>query len=274
MISIITPCKNLISEGRETFFRKMMESLKNQTYQDFEHILIDSNSQDGTADVLHEYVENGLINTYIQERDNNLHEAINKGLKLAKGEYIYVLNTDNYFAGHDFFERSLQAIEKYNASYTHADRIIEKRDGGKPSIKKGDLRVAFFRMPFRWQTMLIKKEIYDEFGPFDESYEIASDYKFMLKMILADKKGYYFPESFIYSLDGGITMDRQKCIDEVSKVLFECYGQKYNLTMQDCENIYKKTISPELYSKILSNVTDEKILNSLKYCYEHERASE
>lgn len=273
MISIITPCKNLVSEGREAFFRKMMESLKNQTYQDFEHILIDSDSQDGTDQIIQEYVRSGLIDVYIKEKDNNLHEAINKGLKIAKGEYIYVLNTDNYFATNNFFERSIKAIEEHGVDYTHADRIIIKRDGSEFSVKKGNLRVAFFRMPFRWQTMLIKKKVYDEFAPFDEKYEIASDYKFMLQMILADKKGYYFPESLIYSLDGGITMDRQKCINEVTEVLYDCYGKKYSLSLQDCEDIYKKTISPELFSKILSNVKDEIILNSLKYCYENEKVS-
>lgn len=274
MISVITPCKNVISEGREVFFRKMIITLRDQTYQNFEHILVDGGSEDGTTDLLEEYLNSGHIDTLISEKDNNLYEAINKGLKLAKGEYVYVMNTDNYFATEKFFKRSLEAIDKYEVDFTHADRIIVKRDGGPSSIKRGDERVAFFRMPFRWQTMLIKKEIYDEFGPFDERFEIASDYKFMLKMLLAGKRGYYFPEVFIYSLDGGITKDRQKCIAEVTQVLFECYGEKYGLTLDDCKNIYQKTISPDLFSKIISNVKDRRILESLRYCYEYEKVAQ
>jgi len=273
MISVITPCKNIIAEGRESFFRKMMETLRAQSYQDFEHILIDSDSKDGTADLLLEYLKSGHITHLISEQDNNLHEALNKGLKIAKGEYIYVMNTDNYFSTDKFFEMSLDAIKKYGVDYTHGDRIIIKRDGSPSSVKKGDLRVAFYRMPFRYQTMLIKKEIYEQFVPFDEQFKIASDYKFMLKMILADKKGHYFPESLIYSLDGGITMDRQTCIKEVTQVLFECYGEKYGLSLDECEHIYCRTISPNLFSKILSNVKDKRILESLKYGYEHEKSS-
>lgn len=272
MISIITPCKNVISEGRESFFRKMMETLRTQTYQDFEHILVDSDSKDGTAALLDEYVKSGHITTLISEEDNNLHEALNKGLKIAKGEYIYVMNTDNYFATDTFFERSLEALKKYNVDYTHGDRIIVKRDGSPSSVKKGDLRVAFYRMPFRYQTMIIKKEVYDEFGPFDERFKIASDYKFMLKMILAGKRGHYFPESLIYSLDGGITIDRQTCIDEVTQVLYECYGERYGLTVDDCRNIYTRTISPELFSKICTEVKNTKILESIRYGYENEKA--
>lgn len=273
MISIITPCKNIISEGRESFFRKMMDTLQAQTYQDFEHILVDSDSQDGTATLLDKYVKSRHITTLMSEKDNNLHEALNKGLEIAKGEYVYVMNTDNYFATENFFKKSLEALNKYEVDYTHGDRIIVKRDGGSSSVKKGDLRVAFYRMPFRYQTMIIKKEIYDTFGPFDERFKIASDYKFMLKMILAGKKGYYFPESFIYSLDGGITRDRQVCIDEVTQVLYECYGKKYDLTIDDCRNIYKRTISSDLFLKICSHIKNPQILESIKYGYENEKAT-
>ena len=274
MISVITPSKNIISQGREPFFRKAMAALYNQTYQDFEHILVDSNSLDGTADLLQEYLKKDEIDILISEKDKNLHEAINKGLKLAKGEYVYIMNTDDYLTTDNFFSKSLGAFKKYkDISYTHADRIIKKRDGSSPTVKKGDERVAFFRMPFRWQTMLIKREIYEEFGPFDERFFIASDYQFMLKMILARKKGHYFPETFICSLDGGITKDREKCIEEVSLVLFEVYGKKYGLSLNDCKNIYKKTISQSLFAKINSNIKDDRIINSLKYCYENEKAN-
>jgi glycosyltransferase involved in cell wall biosynthesis len=274
MISVITPCKNIISEGREEFFRKLMTTLHEQTYQDFEHIVVDSDSKDGTAELLQEYVRLGQIDKLISEKDNNLHEAMNKGLKIAKGEFIYIANTDNYFATKFFFEKSIDAIKKHNVDFTHADRIIIKRDGSEPSIKKGDERVAFFRMPFRYQTMLLKKELYDKFGPLDEKYKIASDYKFMMKIILEGKKGYYFPEVLIYTLDGGITRDRELCIKEVSQVLYECYGKKYKLTVKDCNDIYLRRITPILFSKLLSNIKNKKIIDSLTYCYKKVQPTE
>lgn len=273
MISVITPCQNIISEGRYSFFKKMMSTLHEQTYQDFEHIVVDGYSKDGTVDLLHDYFKLGQINTLISEPDNNLYEAINKGLKRARGNYIHVMNSDDYFATDRFFEISLRALVKHHVDYTHADRIIIKRDGSPPSIKRGNERIAFFRMPFRYQTMLIKKDVYDELGPFDERYEIASDYKWMLKMILAGKRGYYMSRILIYSLDGGITLDRQKCIREVTQVLHECYGKRYGLDINECRDIYVREISPSLFSKITSNVTDKKIRNSLMHCYDQHQSN-
>jgi glycosyltransferase involved in cell wall biosynthesis len=266
-VSIITPCKNIVSEGREEFFRKMMKSLSEQTFQDFEHIVVDGGSEDGTFEILQEYKEKGLIDNLIIKKDNNLHEAINRALKYVNGEFIHIMNSDNYFSIPEFFEKSLKAIREKKVDFTHADRIIIKRDGSKSSIKKGDERIAFFRMPFRWQTMLLKKEIYDEFAPFDEKYEIASDYKFFMQVLLAGKRGHYFHEIFIHSLDGGITADRQKCIDEVSQAIYGVYGGKYGLTLEECRQIYLRKITPELYSKILKNVKNKKIVDSLTYCY-------
>ncbi len=268
MISVITPCKNIVSDGREPFFRKMFTSLFNQTYRDFEHIVIDGASTDGTLDLLQEYKHKRCINTLVSKKDRNVHEAMNRGIRLAQGKFIHVMNSDNYFPDENFFSISLQAIKDNHADFTHADRSIETREGKFVGIKRGDERSAFFRMPFRYQTMLIRKGVYDEIGPFDEKYDIAADYKFMLEMLLSGKKGLYIPKVYICSLDGGITSDRPKVIREVTQVLYECYGKQYGLTKDDCQDIYLRKISPDLLSKINVHIPDERIKESLNFCYE------
>jgi hypothetical protein len=95
-----------------------------------------------------------------------------------------------------------------------------------------------------------------------------------MKILLAGKKGYYFPEVLIYTLDGGITKDRDLCIQEVSQVLYEGYGKKYKLTFEDCKNIYLRKISAKLYSKILNKIDNKMILDSLIYCYKVVQPSE
>lgn len=268
MISVITPCKNIIRDGREPFFRKMISSLYGQTVQDFEHIVIDGASTDGTVDILQEYQQRGCIDILISEHDRNVNEAMNKGIQLARGEYIHVMNSDNYFTDTRFFAKSLHELHTHQVDFTHADRSIMTREGKLLGIKRGDERAAFFKMPFRYQTMLIKREVYDVVGPFDEKYDIAADYKFMLEMLFAGKRGIYIPETFICSLDKGITSDRAKVVREVTQVLYECYGQKYGLTLDDCQHIYLQHISPELFVKICTHISDERIKESLKYCYE------
>ena len=266
MISVITPCKNIISDGREVSFRKMIDTLYSQTYKDFEHIVVDGGSKDGTRVVLEEFRKGGKIDILISEEDHNTYQAINRGMKLSKGEFIHIMNSDDCFADVNFFAESLQKMKELGVDYTHGNRnIYSKKDGSFISVKKGDEKVAFFRMPFRFQTMLIRKSVYDELGPFDEKYYIAGDYKFMLRMILSGKRGYHFDKVFIHSLDGGITSDRQKCIDEVSDVIFEVYGKESNLTLDDCRHIYTRDIFTQLLTKILANVKNEQIIGSIKY---------
>ena len=110
--------------------------------------------------------------------------------------------------------------------------------------------------------------MFEEIGLFDEKYEIAADYKFVLQMLLAGKKGYYFPKTVLCSLNGGVSSNRKKCIQEVSRVIFDTYGCQYGLTLNDCKAIYQNKISPKLYSKILLNEKNKNIVNSLKICYQ------
>lgn len=244
-----------------------MSSLFGQTYKHIEHIVVDGNSTDGTKDLLLQYQNFGWIHKLISEKDKNLNQAMNKGLKKASGDYILFMNTDTYFTKADYLERSVQTIKRLHVDFTHADRIIKSRQDKPDQIKKGNELEAFFRMPFRFQTLLMHKSIFETTGFFDEKYEIASDYKLVLQMLLNNKKGYYFPEVVLCSLDGGITSDRDKCIKEVSRVLYEMYGFKYGLTLLDCRSIYLQKITFSLLEKIKKNVKNKKIVGSLLYCY-------
>lgn len=265
LISVITPCLNICKDGRLDFFQKMMESIHNQTYENIEHIIIDGGSTDGTLKILQEYKKRGWITKLISEKDNGIYNAMNKGVKLSYGKYINIMNTDDYFSDLDFFKTAINKIKTFD--FIHADRIIKSRDHKKETIKKGNELNAFFRMPFRHQTMIVRKNIFDEIGLFDEHYKIASDYKWVINMLLANKKGYHFPKIFVYSLDGGISSNRNLCIKEVSQVIYEAYGKKHNLTLDECHKIYLRTISLKLLLKILLNVKKWKIKKSLIYCY-------
>lgn len=267
LVSVITPCIDIVKNNREEYFHKMMKSIRRQSYKKIEHIVVDGGSTDGTIDILNKYKEKGWIDKLISEKDTGIYQAINKGLKITSGSYINIMNTDDYFIDKDVFKMSIYKLKNNDVSFTHADRIIKSKYGKQNFIKRGDERVAFFRMPFRHQTMLVKKGIFEELGGFDENYKIASDYKYVLKMLLAGKKGYYIPKIFIQSLDGGISSDRKKCVEEVSQVLYECYGKKFNLTLSDCRKIYTKKMSLLLFLKILLFIKNKQIRTSLAYNY-------
>lgn len=264
MISVITPCLNIRHDGREEFFHKMMAGIHGQSYGNIEHIVIDGGSEDGTLEVLEGYRKRGWINTLISEKDSGVYEAMNKGIALAKGRYINIMNTDDYPTDKHFFAESVFELEKSGSDFSHADRVIQSRNGGADTVKKGDEGAAFFRMPFRHQTMIVRKEVYDSIGPYSEQYGIASDYDFVLKMLLADKRGLYIPKVYIRSLDGGISSNREKCIEEVSDVIYRRYGRNLGLSREDCRDIYLRKISFGFLLRIF-RIRDRRIRRSLFY---------
>lgn len=271
MISIVTPCFNVIKEGREESFHKMMKSVHQQSFKNIEHIVVDNDSNDGTDKILKTYLEKGWITKLVQENKRGIYPAMNAGLSLVQGEFVNIMNTDDYFSDLGYLGQAVEMFNDGEIDFVHADRLIKSRLGNPDTIKKGNELQAYFRMPFRHQTMLVKKDIFDDVGLFDENYQICADYKWVLQMLLAGKKGYYLPKVVVYSLDGGASSNREKCIEEVTQVLYECYGQKYGLTLDDCQNIYLRKISDELLSKIVSQISNKKIVKSLKYCYESEK---
>jgi len=271
MISIITPCLNIITDGREEYFHKMMDGVHLQVFTDIEHIVVDNGSIDGTIGILKDYQKKGWINRLVSEEKRGIYPAMNRGLQLVQGDYINIMNTDDYFIDLDFLNDAVDLFSKNKIDFIHADRIIKSRTGEPDFIKRGNERQAFFRMPFRHQTMIVKKEIFDDIGLFDESYRVCSDYKWVLQILLVGKIGYYLPKTVVCSLDGGASFNRLKCIEEVTKILFECYGEKYGLTIEDCQNIYLRRISDALFLKITTNIKNKKIVDSLTYCYEQEK---
>lgn len=265
LISIITPCLNICKDGRLIYFKKMMESIHHQSYKNIEHIIIDGWSTDETLSILKKYKEKGWITKLLSEKDNWVYHAMNKWIKLAKGEYINIMNSDDYFLDLNYFEKSIQKLENYD--FIHADKIIKSRKNKKDNIKKGNELNAFFRMPFRHQTIVVRKDIFTKFGLFDENYKIASDYKWILNMLLENQKWYYLSETVLCSLDWWISSDKKKCIEEVSKVLFKSYGKEYHLTLEECKTIYLRKINFKLLIKIIFNIKKWKIKKSLIYCY-------
>jgi len=268
MISVITPCLNLIKEGRKESFEKMMLSVHDQSYKPIEHIVVDGNSKDGTLGLIKKYKAKGWISkVIILKRNRKIYASLNRGILASKGQYINIMNTDDYITDKNFFNKSISMIKNERLDFTHADRRVNSKEGKRSWIKKGNEKQAFFRMPFRHQTMIVKKQLFKEIGLFDEKYKVASDYKWIMKMLLAGKKGKHIPRVFISSLEGGISSNRKLCIKEVSQVLYEIYGKKYNLSREDCKNIYLRKINLKLLKKIMVNIKNWKIKISLLYCF-------
>ncbi len=172
-VSIIT-----VSYNAEKTIEQTINSVLNQTYPNIEYIIIDGNSQDGTLGIINKYKHR--ISQIVNEPDNGIYDAMNKGLKLVTGDIVGIINSDDWY--------ELNAIEIIiNVIYNTGADIVY----GKLNVIENEKVVRQTNeIPLEnmWHTMsvphpatFVKRSVYDRVGLFDVSYNIAADYDFLLK---------------------------------------------------------------------------------------------
>ncbi|MBR0539920.1 MAG: glycosyltransferase [Bacteroidales bacterium] len=180
-LSIIT-----INRNNAQGLKKTMQSVVEQTSNDIEYIVVDGASTDESVDIIKSFADQRLIR-WVSERDNGIYNAMNKGIGMAQGEYVMILNSGDYLA-------TPQVIEQMN------DKLVAK---GKPDILYGNmikiwpdgktrrdyqLSVNYSLFDFYQSTLnpdgtYIRRSLFHQFGPFDETMKICSDWAWMLKTI-------------------------------------------------------------------------------------------
>lgn len=166
-----------------------IESVLAQTYNDVEHIVIDGGSTDGTQQQIEPY-KNKLA-YYLSERDSGIFEAYNKGIKKATGDIIGVLNSDDFFYEPGTIEKIVTEFRKSETDLVYAKGLFVNRNNKNsvrriyPSnpFKKSDL--LFGWIPLH-PTIYVKREVYEKYGLYDQSYSIASDYEISLRWFKND----------------------------------------------------------------------------------------
>ena len=108
LVSIITVTLNCLKDDRRDFLLQNFESVHRQTYGAVEHIVVDGASTDGTVEFLEEFRRKGWI-SYVSHKDHGIYDAMNEGHRLAKGEYVLVLNSDDWYASDDVIENMVKA---------------------------------------------------------------------------------------------------------------------------------------------------------------------
>lgn len=202
-ISIITTSFNSGATIKDT-----IESVLLQTHTDFEHIIIDGGSTDNTIQIVRQ-AENRYLGRlkYISERDNGIYDAMNKGLRMATGDIIGILNSDDFFCDSDVLKTIADNIRDVDAvygdlvfvNYADSSKIVRIWRGSQ--FKRG----GFFR---GWHPahpkFYVKKECYDKFGKFDTTYDVSADFELMLRFL--EKEGIsnrYIPKTFVKMRMGG-----------------------------------------------------------------------
>jgi glycosyltransferase involved in cell wall biosynthesis len=163
--------------------RKTIESVVNQLYSDFEYIIIDGGSTDGSVDVIREYTNK--ITYWISEPDSGIYNAMNKGILKAKGVYLNFLNSGDWFLDQTILQK-LFSID-YNADILYGD-VNHVNENGilklYSSYMEENITLAYFyKHEFSHQAAFIRRHLFSS-GLYDESFKIVSDWKFFIDRIV------------------------------------------------------------------------------------------
>ena len=178
-ISIITVCFNSAATIRDTF-----ESVLSQTYSDIDYIVVDGNSNDETVSIIKEYEPkfNGKMR-WISESDRGLYDAMNKGLKMAIGDVIGILNSDDYYASNNVLTLVNNTISENNVDSCYGNLLYIKK--GKPyRYWQSSIQKSFKSgwMPPH-PSFFVRKEIYEKYGLFRLDCGVNADYELLLRFL-------------------------------------------------------------------------------------------
>jgi glycosyltransferase involved in cell wall biosynthesis len=196
LITVVTVVRN----GEKTLEETIL-SVINQTYKNVEYIIVDGASTDGTLDIIKKY-EN-RIDYWISEPDKGIYDAMNKGIDLAIGDYIALLNSDDWYEL-NACEIIAEKINEINADiYFGMVRVIDKQSNECINISGYNIYLINQNM-IAHQTCFISKEIYLKYK-YDIKYKSASDYDFMIRVYKSNASFYFIEKIITNARTGGIS---------------------------------------------------------------------
>lgn len=216
-ISIITVCYNSAKTIEDTIL-----SIKEQTYPNIEYIVIDGLSKDNTLEIVQKY--NDVVSVLVSEKDNGLYDAMNKGISLATGDVVGILNSDDLFCDNQAIEKVMNIFNQdpnldsvyadiYYVNQNDTNKIVRKWRTGKQRKFSNGWHPAH-------PTFYVKKEIYNKYGSFNLKYKLASDFEIMLRFLENHKiSTKYLEEPLIKMRLGGET---NKSIKNILNQNVEC----------------------------------------------------
>lgn len=200
-ISIITAVRN----GAATI-TECIESVQSQTYP-VEHIIIDGASTDNTLEIINRY-RSGIAR-FVSEPDHGIYDAMNKGINLATGDVIGILNADDYYIDTHVIEKVANSFDTLSIDALFADLVYVRPDNLDKVVRYYSCaNFTLAKIASGWMpphpTFFVRKECYLKYGLFKTDYKLAADYELMARFLV--KYGisfHYLPEVLIKMRTGG-----------------------------------------------------------------------
>lgn len=199
LFSIITVVYNDVGEIQRT-----IDSILDQDYHSYEYIIIDGASQDGTLELIQQYVSQVQV---LSERDSGLYDAMNKGLDLANGEYVLFLNAGDHFADSSVLSNVVASIGSERPDCVYGSNYVMISDGTLIFRKAANDLSNMRKMPSSHQALFVKTVLARQYG-FDLRYSISADYCMIIRLYLDSCSFFNCELPISVFKTGGVSDDR------------------------------------------------------------------
>lgn len=206
-ITVIT----VIYNGAETI-EDTIKSVLSQTYKDIEYIVVDGGSTDGTVDIIRRYEPRfeGRMK-WVSEKDNGLYDAINKGIRMATGDVVGILNSDDYYTSNRVLERIAPFFKRKTIDAVYGDIHFIRPNNPDKCVRYYSSRpfrpfwLRFGFMPAH-PSFYVRRSVYEKAGGYKTDYKIGSDYEMMVRLFRKFHiKAKYVKMDFVTMRTGGLS---------------------------------------------------------------------
>lgn len=256
-LSIIT-----INYNNAEGLRKTMESVLKQTYQDFEYVIVDGGSSDGSVPIVKAYEERIIANrvnnqtqfpliSWVSEHDNGIYDAMNRGIRKAKGEYTLMLNSGDYLVDEHVIERIMPELDETDIVQGNnieecSGKTYRNRGYGKSDIDFFDVMKGHFLH----QSSFCKRDLFERYGYFDESYKMSGDTKFFMTCLGKNNASFKYIDIDVANYD-------------LSGISAEKTGKWAQLRAEEHARLMKEFYSPRLLHFFETNDKKVRLYNQL-----------
>ena len=211
-ITLITSCYNRVST-----IRGAIESVLAQDYPDIEYIIVDGASTDGSVEVIRDAIEGHEDRVkFISEPDHGMYEAINKGIRMATGDYIGLVHSDDFLYSSHTISDIAKRLKETHADFLYGDGLFVNPENTDKVVRKwigGTYRLWKVRhgwLPLH-PTCYIRREVMEKLGGYDESYMIAADTDLLVRYLLDNHvKTDYLKKYIVRMRMGGMSTDNSR----------------------------------------------------------------
>lgn len=241
-VSIITIVYNNAATIGDT-----IDSVLSQTYPDIEYIIVDGKSTDGTVDIIESY--GSRITKFVSEKDRGLYDAMNKGIKMATGDVVGILHSDDLFKNNHVIETVAAAFKSVNTDSVFGDVVYVKRDNPEKVVRyyrSKNFKLNDFKkgmMPGH-TSFFVKRVLFDKYGLYNTSYKISADFDLLLRYLYVHGISYhYIPQVLIIMRMGGVSTQGIRSVILMNKE-----------NLQICRENKVKTNLLRIYSKYFHKI--------------------